>query len=63
MSHHHHHHVGYLDSSVAIDAACIDSVVGMFDFCVVSFCSDMIIIFVQCHLSYHILEDGMALQS
>ena len=49
-----------LNSSVAIDAACIDNVVGMFDFCVVSFCSDMINIFAQCHLPYHILEGGMA---
>ena len=29
---HHHHHVGYVDGSVAIDAACIENVVGMFDF-------------------------------
>ena len=60
---HYHHHVGNFDLSVAIHAACIDSVVKMFDFCVVSFCSDMINFFEKCHLSYHILEDGMALQS
>ena len=47
---------------MAIDAECIDNVVGMFDFYIVPFCSDMIMIFAQCHLSY-ILEDEMALLS
>ena len=52
--HHDHHHVGYFDLYMAIHAACIDNVVGVLEFCVVSFCNDMINCFVQCYLSYHI---------
>ena len=51
---HHYHHVDDFDLSVAIHAACIDNVLGMFDFCVVSFCSDMINFFnsVICHIIF-----------